>query len=200
MPSSRHRSQFAPPVIAGTVHSGIALGAFIASLCVALPSAAQQGMGGSGGGGGTGGSGTGGSGTGGGGGSGGSSMTGSGGSADDPGAECVFAEQPECPDRCPMYASCVVSTGGQDLRAYFRVEEQRFECDGLACDPAATQLADYCCRRGEFAPSDEDGGCTLSPGGLAAGGSSSESLAPWLGLALCATSVGLYRRHRARRQ
>jgi hypothetical protein len=86
------------------------------------------------------------------------------------------------------------------LRLYFRVDEQRFECDGLVCASAVTQLADYCCQRGEFAPSDDDGGCTLPPGGVAADGSSSESLAPWLGLGLCATAVGLYRRRRARAQ
>lgn len=210
MPSSRQASQVAPfHVNPRTISASIALGALLASLCVALPSAAQ-GMGGSGGGGGLGGSGTGGSGGGSGtggsgtGGSGGSSITGSGGAADDPGAVCNFAAHMECPDRCPMFATCLVNgTRGQEPRLYYRVEEQRFDCVGLDCDSSAVkQLADYCCERGEFAPDEKDdgGGCTL-PGGGAAGGSS-DGLAPWLGvgLGLCATGLGLYRRRRARTQ
>jgi hypothetical protein len=188
MSSSCQSSQIAP----SAVLCGIALGAFLASLTVALPSAAQR-MGGTGGSG-TGGSGTGGSGTG------GSSMTGAGGSLDDPGAVCTFAEYAECPERCPMYATCFVSgTGGQESRVYYRVQEQRFECAGLDCDSSAVkQLGDYCCERGEFAPSKGDGGGCLLPGGVAAGASSSEGWAPWLGvsLGLCASALGLRRRAR----
>ena len=178
MSSSCQSSQIAP----SAVLCGIALGAFLASLTVALPSAAQR-MGG------TGGSGT-----------GGSSMTGAGGSLDDPGAVCTFAEYAECPERCPMYATCFVSgTGGQESRVYYRVQEQRFECAGLDCDSSAVkQLGDYCCERGEFAPSKGDGGGCLLPGGVAAGASSSEGWAPWLGvsLGLCASALGLRRRAR----
>jgi hypothetical protein len=163
-------------------------------------------MGGTGGGGtggsgtgGSGGSGTGGSGTGGSGGS--SSMTGAGGAVDDPGAVCNTSEaQPECPERCPTFASCFVAMG-QNPYLYYRVDDQRFDCDGLKCDSAVAKLADYCCERGEFAPSKDDGGgCMLPPGGVAADAGGSESSAPWLavGFGLCVAGVGRYRRRRAR--
>jgi hypothetical protein len=230
MSSSARLSQFASPytpegaapewIVPEGARRGasyrIALGALIASLSVALPCAAQQGMGGSGGGGaggsgtggsgtggsGTGGSGTGGSGTGGaGGGTGGSSMTGAGGGLDEPGAVCNAPEaQSECPERCPAFTSCVVTAMGQDPYLYYRVDDQRFDCDGLNCVAAAQQLGDYCCERGEFAPSKDGGGCALPPGGVTADAGGSESAAPWLGVAfgLCAAGVGRYRRRRAR--
>jgi len=129
-------------------------------------------------------------------------MTGAGGALDEPGAACTFEEQPECPERCPMFATCFVAAAmGQEAHLYYRVEAQRFACDGLDCNSAALQLGDYCCQRGEFAPSDDDGGgCTLPPAGVAADGTPSESSARWLGvgLGLCAVGAGLYRRRHAR--
>lgn len=132
-------------------------------------------------------------------------MTGAGGALDDAGAVCNFEPHAECPDRCPTFASCFVKEAmGQDAYLYYRVEEQRFACEGLDCNAAALRLGDYCCQRGEFAPSKDDGGgCTLPPAGVAADGSTSEGSAPWLGVGfgLCAVGVGLYgRRRRARAQ
>jgi hypothetical protein len=187
---------------------GIAVIAFLASVSVALPSAAQSGNGGTGGsltaaggsgGGGTGGSGGGGSGGTGGsaaGGVGGSSMTGAGGSLDDPGASCTSASPEECPDRCPMFATCSVGSSEQGVRLYYRVDDQRFDCDGLNCAAALAELGDYCCERGKFAPSDDDGGCAL-PGAGAGEGSDGTA---WLsvGFGLCAAGFGLVRRRRAR--
>ena len=197
----RRRQDFSPKA---ALH-GIAASAFLASASVALPSAAQSGNGGTGGSltaaGGTGGGGTGGSGGGNAtGGSGGGSMTGAGGSLDDPGASCTSAAHAECPDRCPMFATCSVgSSMGQGLRLYYRVDEQRFDCAGLNCEAAVSELGDYCCERGEFAPSDDDeGGCAVPGVGL---GNDSDS-ASWLsvGFGLCAAGFGLHRRRRARAQ
>jgi hypothetical protein len=122
------------------------------------------------GGSGTGGSGTGGSGTGGSstlaGGTGGGANGGAGGSADD--ASCMPSAGPEeCQDRCPSFDTCTVLTSRGDLdHLYFKLDDQLFQCDGLDCNGAAQSLDDYCCQRGEFAPS-KDGGCTL-PGGVSA--------------------------------
>lgn len=203
----RQRHDFAPKAAL----YGIAVIAFLASASVTFPSAAQSGNGGTGGsltaaggtggggtggGGGSGGSATGGSSTG---GAGGSSMTGAGGSLDDPGASCTSAAHDECPDRCPMFATCSVgSSMGQSLRLYYRVDEQRFDCEGLNCEAAASELGDYCCERGKFAPSDDDGGCAL-PGAGAGEGSDGTA---WLsvGFGLCAAGFGLVRRRRARPQ
>jgi len=101
-----------------------------------------------------------------------------------------------------MFATCFVAAAmGQEAHLYYRVEEQRFPCDGLDCVAAAERLGDYCCERGEFAPSKDDGGgCELSPGGVAADAGGSESAAPWLGLGLglCAAGAGRSRWRRAR--
>ena len=84
-------------------------------------------------------------------------------SEDDEGAECMPSRQAhECSDRCPNYDTCFVSDDGL---LYYRVGEQRFDCDGLDCSGASETLGDYCCRRGEFAPdTDDDGGCTVAAG------------------------------------
>jgi hypothetical protein len=66
----------------------------------------------------------------------------------------------DCPERCPSFDTCFVPAG--DGRLYYRVGEQRFDCDGLDCTAALVSLGDYCCERGEFAPDSDDGcGCSL---------------------------------------
>jgi hypothetical protein len=184
--------------------SGIAL-----CLSLSVPSAAQQGTGGTGGSGGSGGSGTGGSGTGGSGtggsggsggsGTGGSSMTGSGGSGGGAAvpANCQVAPAVECPDRCPTFNTCTAETDAGDLALYYSVDDQRFDCDGIKCEVAASQLQDYCCQRGAFAPSSDDGGgCALAPhpGTARSGAASSENVWACLGV-----GVGLFARRRRRR-
>lgn len=76
------------------------------------------------------------------------------------GAECTPSRAPhECSDRCPEYDTCFVS---DESRLFYRAGEERFECDGLDCAAASVTLGDYCCRRGEYAPSSSGGGgCTL---------------------------------------
>ena len=180
-------------------------------LSLSLPSAAQQGTGGSGTGGsssGAGGSGTGGSGgsgTGGSGGSGtgGSSMAGSGGAEAVP-ADCIPAPPDECTDRCPTFYTCPTETDAGDPALYYSVDGQRFDCDGLKCETAATQLQDYCCQRGKFAPSGDDGGgCALAPhpGAAPAGTTSSGTLSSgaanlWVCLGV---GLGLLQERRRRR-
>jgi hypothetical protein len=163
----------------------IALGVAFA-LFVAAPSAAQQG--GSGGGGGSGGSG----------GAGGGALTGTGGSDD--GASCMPSTAPECPERCPSFDTCFISAAmGQPARLYYRVPEQRFDCDELDCEQAAVRLNDYCCERGEFAPQQDDdggGGCVLH----SAPGEPSEGSAAWLGMAVGIGALGLARARRRLRQ
>ena len=66
----------------------------------------------------------------------------------------------ECSDRCPNYDTCFVS---DEARLFYRVGEERFDCDGLDCAAASVTLGDYCCRRGAYAPdSDGGGGCTVA--------------------------------------
>ena len=63
-----------------------------------------------------------------------------------PDADCMPSRQPhECPDRCPSYDTCFVS---EDEQLYYRVDDQRFDCDGLDCGAASVTLGDYCCGRG----------------------------------------------------
>ena len=88
--------------------------------------------------------------------------------APDAGAgECTPNPSPhECPDRCPRYDTCLIS---EEDQLYYRVNNQRFECDGFDCRAASETLSDYCCSRGEFAPSSGGGGgCSLT--GRAAAG------------------------------
>lgn len=120
---------------------------------------------------------------------GGGGLAGAGG-ADD-GAECMSEAPRECPERCPSFDTCFLAGGmGQPARLYYRVEGQRFDCDGLDCVAAAEQMADFCCQRGAFAPDDDDddGGCAL-PGGAASGSSGA-----WLGVVLGIGLLGLGRR------
>lgn len=108
--------------------------------------------------------------------------------AGDPG-ECTASPAPhdECPERCPSYDTCFIAGEGEPS-LYYRVERERIGCDGLDCTAASVQLADYCCRRGEFAPSSGEGcGCVL--GGAAAAAHPAGALGASLALALL-----LYRR------
>lgn len=103
---------------------------------------------------------------------------------------CTPSPQPhdQCPERCSTYDTCYIE---DELQLYYRVADERFPCDGLDCEAASVALADYCCERGEYAPSrgGGGGGCALcalggpgsSPSGTGRGG-------VWLaalGLALC---------------
>jgi MYXO-CTERM domain-containing protein len=93
------------------------------------------------------------------------------GAAPDAGDEgsCTASQLPlECPDRCPSYTTCFIDEG--EGRLYYRVQEERFECDGLVCDDAKRELDDYCCQRGDYAPSRGGGGCSVAPAGAASRG------------------------------
>jgi hypothetical protein len=104
------------------------------------------------------------------------------GRAQDAGLEgdCTRNTHP-CAERCPAYDTCYVS---DDEQIYYSVMGRRFDCNGLDCAAAGVTLEDYCCERGEFAPSardDEGGGCGLSraaPDAPEAGGVAS---GVWLG-------------------
>jgi hypothetical protein len=119
--------------------------------------------------------------------------------AGEPG-DCTPSSGPhdECPERCPSFDTCYIE---DELQLYYRVEGERFECDGLDCTAASTQLADYCCQRGEYAPSHGGGGggCALaSPPSIEPPGVGARSSAP----GLCLGALGLLvvsRRARARR-
>jgi hypothetical protein len=81
--------------------------------------------------------------------------------AGEPG-DCARSPEPhECAERCPSFDTCYVE---DDAQLYYRVERERFECDGLDCTAASTRLGDYCCQRGEYAPSrgGGSGGCALT--------------------------------------
>jgi hypothetical protein len=117
-------------------------------------------------------------------------MTGAGGSDD--GADCTPAASTECPERCPTFDTCYLASSG-DL--YYRVDEQRFDCDGLDCNAAKLRKDDYCCQRGEFAPDDDDGGCALPSAPGAESGDSGGS-ATWLGVAVGIGALGLARARR----
>lgn len=114
----------------------------------------------------------------------------------DPPGQCMPSGEPrECPDRCPSFETCVISSAGGELELYYRVDGQRFECDGLECNSANRSLADYCCRRGEFAPSQRGGGggdgCALRPSSSAAAPSGGGMIA---GLATSLLALALRRR------
>lgn len=75
--------------------------------------------------------------------------------------DCTPSREPhECAERCPSFDTCYIDEG--DGQLYYRVMNERFECDGLDCTAASTRLGDYCCRRGDYAPSRGGGGCTLA--------------------------------------
>lgn len=99
---------------------------------------------------------------------GGPASAGTGGSGDD--ASCMPGAGPaDCQDRCPSFDTCTVLTSsGQIDHLYFKLDDQVFQCAGLDCGSAAQSLDDYCCQRGEFAPSKDGGGCTLPDGASAA--------------------------------
>lgn len=128
-------------------------------------------------------------------------MTGAGGSDD--GATCNPGGQPsECTDRCPSFDTCFIDAAmGQPARLYYRIDDQRFDCNGLVCEAAVLQMADYCCQRGEFAPEEGggDGGCALRAAGWSPDlGSGSE--ATWLGLGMGLAALGVGRARRRRQQ
>ena len=104
--------------------------------------------------------------------------------AGEPG-DCTPSPEPhECAERCPSFDTCYIE---DDAQLYYRVEGERFECDGLDCAAASTRLGDYCCERGEYAPSrgGGGGGCTLaSPVPSEQGGRSSA-------LGACLGALGL---------
>ena len=108
---------------------------------------------------------------------------------------CTPSQLPvECPDRCPSFTTCFIDEG--EGRAYYRVRDERFECDGLVCDDAKRELDDYCCQRGDYAPSRGGGGCVLSPAGAASRGGL--ALAGLLGGGLLGGALVRARRGRAR--
>jgi hypothetical protein len=99
--------------------------------------------------------------------------------------ECMPSPEPhECPDRCPSFETCYIDDG--DGLIYYRVGDQRFDCDELDCRQASTTLGDYCCLRGQFAPSSEDGGggCALRPGADRGNGTAAGSCLAALGVVL----------------
>lgn len=79
--------------------------------------------------------------------------------------QCTASLQPhdQCPERCPTYDTCYIE---EELQLYYRVADERFDCNGLQCESASATLADYCCQRGEYAPSRSGGGggCALQAG------------------------------------
>jgi hypothetical protein len=106
---------------------------------------------------------------------------------------CTPSQLPvECPDRCPSFTTCFIDEG--EGRAYYRVKDERFECDGLVCDDAKRELDDYCCQRGDYAPSGDGGGCTLSPQGAAP--HAGLGAAGLLGGGLLAAALGRVQRRR----
>jgi hypothetical protein len=109
--------------------------------------------------------------------------------------ECMPSREPhECPDRCPSFDTCYIDDGNGLI--YYRVGDQRFDCDELDCRLASTALGDYCCRRGEFAPSSEGGdGCTVGDAGPDRRG----GLASAAWLAALAVSVAARRQAACRR-
>jgi hypothetical protein len=103
-------------------------------------------------------------------------------------------EAHECADRCPSFDTCFIDEG--DGRLYYRVKGERFNCAGLDCTAASVELGDYCCQRGEYAPSHGGGGgCSLagalpSPAAAGAGGGAQLALAVAAGLLLGARRSG----------
>lgn len=109
--------------------------------------------------------------------------------------DCTRNTHP-CAERCPAFDTCYI---GDEAQIYYNVGARRFDCDGLDCAAAGVTLEDYCCERGEFAPSagggDDGGGCGLGaapPDSAATGVTGGVALA---GLALA--GIG-WRRNRRR--
>ncbi len=97
--------------------------------------------------------------------------------------DCTPSREPhECAERCPSFETCYIE---DDAQLYYRVEGERFQCDGLDCAAASIQLGDYCCQRGEYAPSrGGGGGCALEvpvPSARPANGTRSNVAGTWLG-------------------
>ena len=109
------------------------------------------------------------------------------GAAPDAGGDCTPSRGAhECADRCPSFDTCYIDDG--DGQLYYRVMGERFDCDGLDCTGANERLGDYCCQRGDYAPSrGGGGGCGLTAAGVNA--AEPDGTAPaWLG-ALAGLSV-----------
>jgi hypothetical protein len=115
--------------------------------------------------------------------------------ASDEEGECTASrDPPECAERCPSFDTCYIDAGEGQL--YYRVNDQRFDCAGLDCREASASLGDYCCRRGEFAPSRGGGGCSMPsepPGSMPAHGHGGGYGWLLLGLAFAGSGLRLLR-------
>jgi hypothetical protein len=120
------------------------------------------------------------------------------GRAQDAGLEgdCTRNTHP-CAERCPAYDTCYIS---DDQQIYYSVMGRRFDCEGLDCGAAGVTLEDYCCERGEFAPSakkGDGGGCNLVRIVPEADGVATEV---WLGAGLVLAGIGGRRALKRRRR
>jgi hypothetical protein len=109
--------------------------------------------------------------------------------------DCTRSPEPhECAERCPSFDTCYIE---DDAQLYYRVERERFECDGLDCAAASIRLGDYCCQRGEYAPSrGGGGGCALTspvPSQRAAGSTALGACLGALGLLLVSRRARAFR-------
>ncbi|HTV18420.1 MAG TPA: hypothetical protein VMG12_07105 [Polyangiaceae bacterium] len=112
----------------------------------------------------------------------------------DAGGDCTPSRGPhECAERCPSFDTCYIDEGEGQL--YYRVMGERFECDSLDCTAANERLGDYCCQRGEYAPSRGGGGGCALTAGVALDASRTASRAP-AGLGALAGLLVVARRRR----